>query len=59
MIKNIFFGSVIFQMKKIEIFVYKCLKIDQNIIKSDIDNAQIHQHKHVGKNSSKLSISIS
>jgi hypothetical protein len=45
MIKNIFFGLVIFQMKKIESLVYKCLTIDQNIIKSDIDNAQIHQHK--------------
>jgi hypothetical protein len=28
-----------------EIFVYKCLTIDQNIINSDIDNGQIHQHK--------------
>jgi hypothetical protein len=45
MIKNIFFGLVIFQMKQIESFVYKCLTIDQNIIKGDIDNAQIHQHK--------------
>jgi hypothetical protein len=46
MIKNIFFGLVIFQILKIESFVYKCLTIDQNIIKNDIENAQIHQHKH-------------